>query len=162
MPSLWADDEVLDLALVDADLGLAAARRRTASTCSPGCGLGDDPVGERQQLVGRPSTVAHAAVPPMVSAVTRSVGWPSPTGTPWPSLPHVPGLPMAKSLPSSVDVAQHLRAVADQVALAQRLGDLAVLDQVGLGHAEHEVAGGGVHLAAAELGDVDAVLGARG
>ena len=54
---------------------------------------------------------------------------------------------------------EHLRAVADEVALADRVGDLAVLDQVGLGHAEHEVAGGGVDLAAAELGHVHAVLG---
>ncbi len=54
---------------------------------------------------------------------------------------------------------QDLRTVADEVALAERLGDLAVLDQVGLGHAEHEVAGGRVDLTAAELRDVDAVLG---
>ena len=39
----------------------------------------------------------QAAVPPTVSEVTRRVGVPSPTGTPWPSLPHVPGEPMAKS-----------------------------------------------------------------
>ena len=30
------------------------------------------------------------AVPPTVSSATRSVGWPDDTGTPWPSLPHVP------------------------------------------------------------------------
>ena len=56
---------------------------------------------------------------------------------------------------------QHLRAVADEVALAERLGDLAVLDEVGLGHAEHEVAGGGVDLAAAEVGHVHAVRRCR-
>ena len=53
-------------------------------------------------------------------------------------------------------VHQHLGAVADQVAFAQRLGDLAVLDEVGLGHAEHEVAGRRVHLPAAELGHIHA------
>ena len=30
------------------------------------------------------------AVPPTVSASMRKVGWPTPTGTPWPSLPQVP------------------------------------------------------------------------
>src|SRR6478735_9618002 len=58
-----------------------------------------------------------------------------------------------------VDVAQHLRAVADQVAVAQRLGDLPVLDEVRLSHAEHKVTGRGVHAAAAEVGDVHAVVG---
>ena len=62
----------------------------------------------------------------------------------------MPGGPIAKSLPTRVDQREHLRAVADEVALAQRLGDLAVLDEVGLGHAEHEVAGGRVDLTAAE------------
>src|SRR4029079_12362458 len=72
----------------------------------PGCGLLGDPCRDRHELDfslrrsggGRPHVrPAHAAVPPMVRAFTRRVGWPSPTGTPWPSLPHVPGLPMAKS-----------------------------------------------------------------
>ena len=45
----------------------------------------------------------HAAVPPMVRLVTRIVGTPSPTGTPWPSFPQVPGGPMAKSSPSAGD-----------------------------------------------------------
>ena len=40
------------------------------------------------------------------------------------------------------------------------LGDLAVLDQVRLGDAEHEVAGRGIDLAAAELHAVDAVVDA--
>src|ERR1700741_253605 len=39
-------------------------------------------------------------VPPTVSASMRSVGWPTPTGTLWPSLPQVP-MPVssARSLP---------------------------------------------------------------
>ncbi len=95
----------------------------------------------------------------MVSALTRRVGQPSPTGTPWPSLPHVPGRPMAKS-PAIMSMSRSTcGSVADQVALAQRHRDLAVLDEIGLEHAEHEVAGGRVDLAAAELGDVHAVVG---
>ena len=39
-------------------------------------------------------------VPPTVSASMRSVGWPTPTGTLWPSLPHVPTpVSSAMSLP---------------------------------------------------------------
>ena len=105
----------------------------------------------RRSIGARSSDDGHAAVPPTVSSVTRSVGTPSPTGTPWPSLPHVPGPPMAKSLPTASICREHLGTVADEVALADRVGDLAVLDQVRLGHAEHEVAGGRVDLAAAEL-----------
>src|SRR6516162_8101556 len=32
----------------------------------------------------------HALVPPTVRPSIRKVGWPTPTGTPWPSLPQVP------------------------------------------------------------------------
>src|SRR5579885_1527688 len=42
----------------------------------------------------------HAAVPPTVSPSMRTVGWPTPTGTPWPSLPQVPTpSSRARSLP---------------------------------------------------------------
>src|SRR5262249_42239771 len=56
-----------------------------------------------------------------------------------------------------IDAAERLGAVADQVGGAPRLGDLAVLDGGRLGHFEHEVARGRVHLTASELGAVDAV-----
>ena len=39
----------------------------------------------------------HAAVPPTVRASIRSVGWPTPTGTPWPSLPQVP-MPLSNAM----------------------------------------------------------------
>ena len=58
-----------------------------------------------------------------------------------------------------VDASEHLRAVADQVALTDRVGDLAVFDQVGLGHAENEIAGGGVDLPSAELRHVHTGVG---
>ena len=130
-------------------------------------GPGDDPVGDVEQVATRrrwpaqPASLdAHAAVPPTVRRATRRVGTPSPTGTPWPSLPQVPGRAHGEVVAHGVDVLEHLGAVADEVALADRLGDLAVLDQVRLGHAEHEVAGGGVDLAAAEVGHEHAVGGA--
>ena len=86
----------------------------------------------------------------------RSVGWPDDTGTPWPSLPHVPAQ-VSKSLPTASTAEQRLGSVADELRGADRLGDLAVLDHVRLGDAEDEVAGRGVHLAAAERDAVEAV-----
>src|ERR1019366_1627767 len=46
---------------------------------------------------------AHQPVPPTVMRSIRSVGWPTPTGTPWPCLPQVP-MPVssARSLPTMV------------------------------------------------------------
>src|SRR5581483_9999440 len=49
--------------------------------------------------------------------------------------------------------------VADEVGRPDGGGEAPVLDEVGLGHAEDEVAGGGVDLAAAEGGAVQAVGG---
>src|SRR6266508_3971670 len=49
-----------------------------------------------------------------------------------------------------VDRRDHAGAVADEVGAADGGGDLAVLDQVALDDAEHELAGDGVHLPAAE------------
>src|SRR6185312_8348826 len=46
---------------------------------------------------------AHRPVPPTVIRSMRSVGWPTPTGTPWPFLPQVPiPLSSARSLPIMV------------------------------------------------------------
>ena len=58
-----------------------------------------------------------------------------------------------------VDGQQRLGAVADEVGGPDRSGEPPVLDEVGLGHAEDEVAGGGVDLTAAEGGAVQAVGG---
>src|SRR5262249_51717391 len=46
---------------------------------------------------------AHRPVPPTVMRSIRSVGWPTPTGTPWPFLPQVP-IPVSseRSLPIMV------------------------------------------------------------
>src|SRR5690606_32002133 len=58
-----------------------------------------------------------------------------------------------------LDLGQGRGAVADQGGAAHRRGDLAVLDQIGLGALEDEFAVGDVHLAAAEVGGVEAALG---
>lgn len=49
------------------------------------------------------------------------------------------------------DAGQDVRAVADQGGALDRAGDPAVLDQVRLARREHELAGGDVHLTAAEV-----------
>ena len=89
----------------------------------------------------------------------RSVGWPTPTGTLWPSLPQVPTPSSSfRSLPTMRHARQHIRSVADQRRALDRRAEPAVLDQVGLARREHELAGGDVDLAAAEIDRVDAVL----
>ena len=55
------------------------------------------------QIKGHRQWWHQAAVPPTVRLLMRSVGWPTPTGTPWPALPQVP-MPgsRAMSLPTMV------------------------------------------------------------
>ena len=74
-PRRLGTDEVLDFALVDPNLGVAATRHERLELLS-GFGLGDDAVDDRQQ-VGTGVCLdieAHAAVPPIVSDFTRKVG----------------------------------------------------------------------------------------
>ena len=107
----------------------------------------------------RTSALGSAPVPPTVIRSMRSVGWPTPTGTPWPFLPQVP-MPVSslRSLPIMRDAVQVGRPVADQHRALDRRADLAVLDAVGLGALEHVFARGDVDLAAAEIHRIDAVL----
>ncbi len=56
------------------------------------------------------------------------------------------------------DLAHRLGAVADQSRALDGGGDLAILDEVGLGGGEDKLAGGDVHLTAAEVGGIDALL----
>ncbi len=62
-------DEVLDIALVDPDLGFPAVRHEGLDLLA-GSRLGDDPVGDGEQL----ALERGHAVPPTVSDFTRSVG----------------------------------------------------------------------------------------
>ena len=82
----------LDLALVGPHLGVARPADDRLDLLAV-VGPGDDAVGDVEQVARHAGAGAdaHAAVPPTVSRATRRVGTPSPTGTPWPSLPHVPG-----------------------------------------------------------------------
>src|SRR5690606_13909403 len=59
------------------------------------------------------------------------------------------------------DALHRFRTVADQHGALYRRTDLAVLDHVGFGTAEHELARGNVHLAAAEGDSIDALLHRR-
>src|SRR5689334_7893437 len=65
--------------------------------------------------------------------------------------------PRVEVVADSVDGLQDLGTVADEVGGAHGLGDLAVLDHVCLGHAEDEIARGGVHGPAPALHAVDAI-----
>src|SRR4029450_9528646 len=65
-------------------------------------------------------------------------------------------LPRLEVRADDVDGAHHVDRPADQVRAADRPRHAPVLDQVPLRHTEHEVAGSGVHLAAAEAAHVDA------
>ncbi len=56
------------------------------------------------------------------------------------------------------DLAHRLGAVADQGRALDGSGDLAILDEVGLGGGEDKLAGGYVHLAATEVGSINALL----
>ena len=104
-----------------------------------------------------PARLVVQAVPPTVSPSIRSVGWPTPTGTLWPSLPQMPTpVSSAMSLPIMRDARQRVGAVADQRRALHRVLDLAVLDPERLAGREHELAAGDVDLAAAEVGGVEA------
>ena len=98
-------------------------------------------------------------VPPTVSPSSRSVGWPTPTGTLCPFLPQVP-MPLSsfKSLPIMHTRVRSVGPLPISVAPLIGAPTLAVLHPVGLGAGEHELAVGDVHLAAAEVHRVDAVL----
>src|SRR4051812_4889390 len=65
--------------------------------------------------------------------------------------------PRVEVVADGVDQLQHLGAIPDEVGRADRVGDLAVLDHVGLGYAKHEVTGGRVDLSPTELHAVHAV-----
>src|SRR3990170_2760789 len=52
------------------------------------------------------------------------------------------------------DALERIRTVADERGAFHRIGELAVIDHVGLGGGEHELAAGDVHLPAAEVDSV--------
>ena len=87
----------------------------------------------------------------------RTCGWPDARRHRLAALAAVAGgdLEVARD---AVDRAQRLEPVAHQRGSAHWRRHPSVLDQVALGHAEHEVAGGRLHLAAAERDRVEAPL----
>jgi hypothetical protein len=133
-------------------------RPTTTSTCSPALASATirSPIWSSSSSVPKRP---QAAVPPTVRRAHPQGGHAVADGHALAVLAAGPGRAHLEVVADGIDELEHLGAVADEVALAQRLGDLAVLDQVRLGHPEHEVAGGGVDLAAAEVGHVHAVGG---
>ena len=148
-----AGGQRLDLALVGPHGGRAWTGPRTPRAARRPSAMVDDAA-----RPARPSSGAgHAAVPPTVSAGDPQGGLADADGHALAVLAAGAGTAHGEVVAHGVDVGEHLGPVADEVAVAQRVGDLAVLDEVRLGHAEHEVAGGRVDLAAAELRHVHAV-----
>jgi hypothetical protein len=87
------------------------------------------------------------------------VGWPTPTGTLWPVL--AAGADAGSSFMSlPIMETRCITSGPLPISVAPLTGyrDLAVLDHVGLGAGEHELAAGDVDLAAAEVDGVEAVL----
>ena len=85
------------------------------------------------------------------------VGSPTPTGTLWPAFRQVPTPSSSfRSWPMRVTFVSTSGPLPMSVAPTTGGADLAVLDQVGLGRREDELAAGDVHLAAAEVLGVDA------
>src|ERR1700757_4074795 len=56
------------------------------------------------------------------------------------------------------DARENIRAIADQGRTLQRCADAALLDGVGLARGEHELSGGDVDLASAEVDGIDTAL----
>src|SRR3989442_2622226 len=79
-PALCRDQRV-DLPVEDLDGELRPRRQEDLGR------VGAEGGGPRQQ----PGRCRIHPVPPTVSSLMRSVGWPTDTGTDWPSLPQVPG-----------------------------------------------------------------------
>ena len=61
-------------------------------------------------------------------------------------------------MPTIETIFESFGAAADEGCALDRTGDLAVLDEVGLGGGEDEFSVGDVHLAAAEVDGVEASL----
>ena len=105
----------------------------------------------RRRSAARYRAAQARAVPPIVTPATRSVGCPQPTGTLLAVLAAGAGAHV-EVVADGVDLAQSTSGpLPMQIGVADRLGDPAVLDQVGLDHPEDEVAGSGVDLAPAKL-----------
>src|SRR5690606_22519414 len=60
------------------------------TTHAGACNTRAAPARQAGHRCGRDATLHRHAVPPTVRPSTRKVGWPTPTGTLWPSLPHTP------------------------------------------------------------------------
>ena len=128
-----------------------SAMVHSASVAPGGERLSDDVAGDVGQIRER------QAVPPTVMRSMRTVGIPTPTGTLWPSLPHMPTPSSSfRSLPTMLTYFMRLGTVADQRGVAHRARQFAVFDEIAFRSREDEVAAGDIHLAAGEIGAVEA------
>ena len=146
-PSRWSHDhpdadagrggrrQRLDLAVVGPDLGLVApghvhldllaVRAQPATrSASPAARPVRRPAGEAVGAAPWGRIGAHSAVPPMVTPVTRRVACPQPDRDALAVLA-ARARGHGEVVAHGVDAPQHLGAVADQVGVAERLGDRA-------------------------------------
>ena len=151
-PSISATGERLDLAARTPSTSTSRERTAYASICSPACATRHGARASSSRSTSVTGGSAHGELGDPQRRLTRRDR-------------HALAVLAARTGPGvevgadRVDEPQRLGAVADELRGAHRLGDLAVLDHVRLGDPEHEVAGGGVHLPAAERDAVEPVLG---
>ena len=119
----------------------AIAAGQSRKRCQPfeeGTALGGvERLDDRHPAAAIPGRRPHAAVPPTVMRSRRKVGWPTPTGTPCPFLPHVP-MPGSsfEVVADHGDALERVGAAADDHGALDRCADFSVLELVGLGAVE--------------------------
>ena len=57
----------------------------------------------------------------------------------------------------TIDITQNLRTITNEISFAQRLGDLTIFNEVGLGHSKDKVSSRSIDTAATKVSNIDTV-----